>query len=175
MRVYISGKIGEESPSPETLAKFKRAEDMLKGKGYKVFNPTKSGLGRSADLMRHVHIRLAERIKGFCDLIAELDYFQTRDWYSCILLLDLGELSWCDSIYMLPDWKQSPGATVEYYYAIATKKKLLFGDKGEAALYLFNEWHERNKEKMGSIMKAILAELYVRKKIHEVWLPINHE
>ena len=40
MRFYICGKIGEEKPSTETLAKFKEAEDMLKGRGHEVFNPT---------------------------------------------------------------------------------------------------------------------------------------
>ena len=49
MKVYISGKIGKDHPSPETLAKFKEAEDMLKGKGHEVFNPTTSGLGRHAE------------------------------------------------------------------------------------------------------------------------------
>ena len=49
MKFYISGKIGKEDPSPETLAKFKKAEDMLRSRGHDVFNPTTSGLGRHAE------------------------------------------------------------------------------------------------------------------------------
>ena len=39
MRVYISGKIGGEVISDATRQKFARAEEMLKAKGYQVFNP----------------------------------------------------------------------------------------------------------------------------------------
>ena len=45
MKFYVCGKIGKKNPSPEILAKFKKAEDMLKSKGHEVFNPTTSGLG----------------------------------------------------------------------------------------------------------------------------------
>ena len=51
MRVYISGKIGEYTPSAEVLDKFARAEKMLKAKGYATFNPTTSGFGKMADLL----------------------------------------------------------------------------------------------------------------------------
>ena len=39
MKVYISGKIGEEVISEATRQKFAKAEEMLKAKGYEVFNP----------------------------------------------------------------------------------------------------------------------------------------
>ena len=45
MKFYVCGKIGKNNPSPETLAKFKKAEDMLRSRGHEVFNPTTSGLG----------------------------------------------------------------------------------------------------------------------------------
>ena len=48
-KVYISGKIGEEVLSDATREKFARAEDMLRSKGYDVFNPTTSGLGKAAE------------------------------------------------------------------------------------------------------------------------------
>lgn len=98
IKFYISGKIGEEVPSPETLAKFKAAEDMLKGKGFDVFNPTTSGLGAHAESLA--------RKNG-------------TNFYEEILLLDLQELKKCDAIYMLSDWVQSPGALIETNYAIA--------------------------------------------------------
>lgn len=39
MKVYISGKIGEVVISEATRKKFAKAEEMLKAKGYEVFNP----------------------------------------------------------------------------------------------------------------------------------------
>ena len=48
-KVYISGKIGEEVLTEATREKFAKAEKMLRSKGYDVFNPTTSGLGRCAE------------------------------------------------------------------------------------------------------------------------------
>ena len=39
MKVYISGRIGEEVISEETRQRFAKAEEMLKAKGYETFNP----------------------------------------------------------------------------------------------------------------------------------------
>lgn len=97
-KVYIAGKIGKTVPSEATLRKFKKAEMLLQSKGYDVFNPTRSGLGATADV-------LAEE-KG-------------TDFYREIMLLDLDVLAKCDTIYMLSDWQHSPGATVEYFFAKA--------------------------------------------------------
>ena len=109
MRVYISGKIGEEVISDATRQKFAKAEEMLKAKGYEVFNPTTSGLGVLADAM--------SKIGG-------------TTFYEEILMLDLFELkSDCDAIYMLPDFLESPGAKAEYAFAIATKKQVYYDDE----------------------------------------------
>ena len=48
-KVYIAGKIGEDILSDTTRKKFAEAEAWLKAKGYKVFNPTQSGLGIMAE------------------------------------------------------------------------------------------------------------------------------
>ena len=48
MRVYISGKIGEEVLSEATRQKFARAEELLQARGFETFNPTTSGLGKGA-------------------------------------------------------------------------------------------------------------------------------
>ena len=85
MKVYISGKIGEEKPSLETLEKFKKAETVLREHGYEVFNPTTSGLGKIAD----EKVLEAER-RG-----------EKTTWYQEILKLDLDALSFCDGIYLL--------------------------------------------------------------------------
>ena len=93
MRVYISGKIGEEVLSEATREKFAKAEAYLKGWDFEVFNPTTSGLGERAE---------------------ELAKVNGTDFYTEIMKLDLAELTKCDAIYMLTDWTDSPGAKREY-------------------------------------------------------------
>ena len=100
MKFYICGKIGKDNPSPETLAKFKKAEDMLKGKGHDVFNPTTSGLGRHAEIL------------------AEAAHYETS-FYQEIMLLDLEQLSRCDAVLVLKDWHNSPGSKAELMLAMA--------------------------------------------------------
>lgn len=107
MKFYISGKIGKDNPSLETLAKFKTAEDMLKSKGHKVFNPTTSGLGRHAESLAHTA------------------NYETS-FYQEILLLDLAMLSQCDAVLALPDWHRSPGAKVEMMLAMALEKPIFY-------------------------------------------------
>ncbi len=103
MRIYISGKIGEDVPSPETLAKFKEAERVVETYGYKTFNPT-----TDADL----HTLARKRAKAY-----------GTPFYREILMLDLAELANCDAILLLPDWRTSPGARAEKALARALKKK----------------------------------------------------
>ena len=100
MKIYISGKIGENAPSKETLAKFKEAEEFLKGKGHEVFNPTTSGLGKHAESL------------------AKAAEYETS-FYQEILLLDLVQLSQCDAVMVLTDWHNSGGAKVELMLAQA--------------------------------------------------------
>lgn len=107
MKFYISGKIGKDNPSPETLAKFKKAEDMLKGNGYEVFNPTTSGFGLLAENR------------------AQSAGYDTS-FYQEILLLDLLQLSRCDAVLVLPDWHRSPGAKVEIMLATALEKPIYY-------------------------------------------------
>lgn len=92
MKVYISGKIGEEVLSDATREKFAKAEEYLRSWDFEVFNPTISGLGREAE------IRAAAN---------------GTDFYTEIMKLDLVELEKCDAIYMLKDWCDSPGAKKE--------------------------------------------------------------
>jgi len=104
MKVYISGKIGEEGLSEATRQKFAKAEQMLKAKGFETFNPTTSGLDAHAE-----------------SLVKAADYKTT--FYQEILLCDLVQLAQCDAIYMLADWSLSNGANVELDFAVATGKK----------------------------------------------------
>lgn len=100
MKFYISGKIGENAPSKETLAKFKEAEEFLKEKGHEVFNPTTSGLGRHAE-----------------SLAQAADY--DTSFYQEIMLLDLVQLAQCDAVLVLEDWHNSPGSKPELMLAMA--------------------------------------------------------
>ena len=107
MKFYISGKIGKDYPGPETLAKFKEAEDMIRDRGYEVFNPTASGLGLHAE-----------------SLARAADY--NTSFYQEILLLDLVQLSQCDAVLVLPDWHRSPSAKVEIMLATALQKPIYY-------------------------------------------------
>lgn len=119
MRVYISGKIGEYTPSAEVLDKFARAEKMLKAKGYATFNPTTSGFGKMADL-------LVEKAKA--------EGVETT-WYAEIMKLDIEALSFCNAIYMLEDWEQSNGAKVELSFAMAISIRILWQNLEDAQVY----------------------------------------
>lgn len=116
MKVYISGKIGEEVLSEATRHKFARAEELLKARGYEVFNPTTSGLGQRAE-----------------DLAKNADY--ETSFYQEILLIDLVQLAQCDGIYMLADWTESPGANVELDFAMATGKQRFWELEEDAKVY----------------------------------------
>lgn len=92
MKVYISGKIGEEVLSEATRQKFAKAEKELRSWDFDVFNPTTSGLGAKAE---------------------ELARQNGTDFYTEIMKLDLAELERCDAIYLLSDWVDSRGAKQE--------------------------------------------------------------
>lgn len=113
--IYISGKMGEKRLSPATVRKFKAAEDRLVRDGWAVINPGSPEFQRDA----HEHVTVEE--SGW----KSLDYGEF-DWYAWLLLWDLHSLALCDAIYMLKDWKDSPGATAEYYYAKACRKEVIY-------------------------------------------------
>ena len=160
MKFYIAGKIGEEKPSPATLAKFKAAEDLLRRNGYEVFNPTTSGLGKIAD----------EKV-----IEAEGQGKKTT-WYQEIMKLDIDALSFCDGIYLLNDYEQSDGARIEYDFALANKKKFLFQEFFHGVDFLALEFDE----KVGrGIIEVAPEKSYNKaredwgvKHIDSVWMPV---
>ena len=113
-RVYISGKIGEEILSDETIAKFKNAEELLEKNGWVARNPTcklyQEFLNKHLKCEKRAHLIFKDR--GF-------------DRYKSALLYDFIHISDCDAIYMLKDWEESPGATAEYYFAKACGKEII--------------------------------------------------
>ena len=160
MKVYISGKIGDEVVSETTRQKFAKAEEMLKAKGYEVFNPTTSGLGYVAD----VKVLEAER-RG-----------EKTTWYQEILKLDLDALSFCDGIYLLNDYKQSDGARIEYDFALANKKKFLFQEFFHGYEFLESEFVEKVNS---GVIEFCLGKSFDKaredwclKHIDSVWIPL---
>lgn len=125
MRVYISGKIGEEVISEATREKFARAEEMLKAKGFEVFNPTCEEWQRHVWVMyeKDRHAKEPWLDGGFPDL------------YAYTLLRDLMVLSTKDAIYMLADWGKSDGANVELDFARATGKQIFWENKEDALVF----------------------------------------
>lgn len=117
-KVYVSGRIGKQAPCQEILERFAKVEKRLRAEGYKVFNPTTSGLGKKAELL--------------AESLSEKNH--KVEWYDAILLLDLSELAKCDAICLIPGWTESPGARTEMMYAGATGKAILFCDEDGALL-----------------------------------------
>lgn len=113
MRVYISGKIGEEVISDATRQKFAKAEKMLLDRGYDVFNPTQK------DWQDELH-------RGYQLDSAILPYGEKVTFYAYALLRDLMVLATCDAVYYLADWEKSCGAGTEMSFALATGKKQLW-------------------------------------------------
>lgn len=135
MNIYISGKIGEEVISETTRAKFARAEEMLKAKGFEVFNPT------CEEWQRHVWVTYEK------DRHAKEPWLDGRfpDFYGYTLLRDLMVLSAKDAIYMLADWTDSDGANVELDFARATGKQIFWENKEDALVFCdddknYNVW-----------------------------------
>lgn len=119
--IYISGKMGEKRLSKATVAKFEKAQNKLLDEGWAIINPANPKFQREAQ----EHVRIEEK------KWMKLDHGEF-DWYAWLLLWDMHMLALCEAIYMLSDWRDSPGATAEYYYAKACKKEVIFEDELEA-------------------------------------------
>lgn len=115
-KIYISGKMGEKSLSDATRDKFAQAEERLKAEGWDPINPATD---EYQDFMQGV---LAEAFEDWEDSDIEGEW----DEYAEMLMHDLRIISLCDALYMLADWKQSPGATAEHAYAKALGKEIRY-------------------------------------------------
>jgi len=87
MKVYISGKISGLT-AEEYMMRFNNTEDYLIRLGYEVINPARTN----------------------STLPASTNY---EEFMKMSFLM----LSMCDTIYMLNNWKDSPGALSEWEYA----------------------------------------------------------
>lgn len=122
MRVYISGKIGEEVISETTRQKFAKAEEMLRAKGYEVFNPTNEEW--------QVHLQIKFKYDRDVQPHAE-----NVSFYAYALLRDMMVMATCDAIYFLQDWDKSKGANTEMSFAMATGKKMLWQNLEDAQVF----------------------------------------
>ncbi len=119
MRVYISGKIGEEVISEATRQKFARAERMLE----QHFNPEFNLIVNPAS-------------EAFQETMKQaFEWRELRRNLPDILLYDLHWLRTCDAIYMLEDWTKSDGANLELDFAQATGKKVLWQREEDAQCF----------------------------------------
>ena len=139
-RVYISGQITGLSRE-EYLARFARAEELLRQEGYKVANPTKFFI---------CHHLWAYRIIG----------------YVCALLYDLWRLNKCDMIYKIPGWKQSRGANIESCWAFHMGVYLLPPKTRTAIDLKMAKFIERQWER-GDTYPVDLADLQRRAQEHK--------
>ena len=167
MKVYISGKIGEEVISEATRQKFAKAEEMLKAKGFEVFNPCDE---RWQNTLKREYKN--DQYVNSAWLIGEFP-----DFYAYVLLRDLMVLSTKDAVYMLDDWMDSPGSATERRFAMATGKTILFQNRHDARSYLREEWWYKecdkfldNEDAEGTCSDE--ADRYVNQHFEEIWLPL---
>lgn len=173
MKIYISGKIGEEVISQETAEKFARAEKMLEGlkdgKGRRmfkeVFNPADPSWQRA----------MGEAYNSYLDA-----GFSVMDKYTYVLMQDIKRLAKYDAIYLLEDYDDSPGATAEYHFALATGKKMFFQEEIDAHEYMVDEYLCIRKSQLRGGELPIERDIeqmhrYVDKNVSRVWLPINED
>ena len=130
IKVYISGKIGEKIISEATRRKFAKAEEVLKAKGFDVFNPC------SEEWEEHLRKRHVEDSKVYQPYMEE---GRMPDFYTYALLRDQMALATKDAICLLPDWKDSPGAKAELAFAHAIGLKVYELTLYDTLVSLFTE------------------------------------
>lgn len=155
-RIYISGKIGEEVISDATRQKFARAEEMLKelNKDNTVINP--------ACVYIQECIQMHYEMKG------------VRPWYDETLLYMMHWLQTCTAVYMLADWKKSPGATAEYWYAVAAGRSIYFENEKDAREHARRWfWEHANDYVNDHRPFDIVLNEFENEVVKKIWLPIE--
>jgi len=112
-KVYIAGKIKGLNYS-EVVVKFSKAENLLKREGYEVVNPI--------SVIQQVNdVRFVCKMDQLAD---ELPEHRREIFKHCI-----SHLAHCDVIYLLEDYKDSPGAFLEKDIAEKMGLKVLHQNK----------------------------------------------
>ena len=91
---------GKITNDPMYVTKFAVAELMLQKEGYDTLNPARA-----------------------------MSNFPTYTPYSTYMACSFRLLDMCDTIYLLKDWEESCGARMEYEYAKATGKNILYEER----------------------------------------------
>ena len=139
-RVYISGQMSG-LPREEYLARFAKAESLLRQEGFAVVNPARLLPSRWQWLYRLMGYRLT-------------------------LLYDLWRLSRCDLIYKIPGWKESHGANIESCWAYHQNICLLYTKTREKIDKKMAKFIDRQWER-GDTVQVDLAELQQRAQEHK--------
>ena len=166
MRIYISGKIGELEPSPSTIEKFAKAEEKLRARGFDVFNP-----------IAHLSYKIAKYLLEVIEKPFLREGECLPDIYTLILNLDIINLSRCHAIYLLADFRDSPGALAEHAFAIATNKKRFFQNAFHARTYLEHEYDylvtfgKPPLQREDGENDSDLRDRYVRMHLNEILIP----
>lgn len=139
-KVYISGQMSG-LPREEYLARFAKAESILRQEGFTVVNPARLLPSRWPWLYRLMGYRLT-------------------------LLYDLWRLSHCDLIYKIPGWKESHGANIESCWAYHQNICLLYTKTRERIDKKMAKFIDRQWER-GDTVQVDLAELQQRAQEHK--------
>ena len=139
-KVYISGQMSG-LPREEYLARFAKAESLLRQEGFAVVNPARLLPSRWPWLYRLIGYRLT-------------------------LLYDLWHLSRCDLIYKIPGWKESHGANIESCWAYHQNICLLYTKTREKIDKKMAKFIDRQWER-GDTVQVDLAELQQRAQEHK--------
>ena len=117
-KVYISGKItGVERK--EYLARFRKAEQLVRERGYATVNPTRF-------------------------LVCRWRWLYWLVGYELTMLYDLWRLWHCDRIYLIPGWMESRGARMESFTAYVMRVRRIPQDIKEAVDKRMTGWMEDN-------------------------------
>ena len=160
--------IDEKVITKATRQKFAKAEEMLKAKGFEVFNPVNE---EWQNQLKESYEKDSKMHQPYCD-------GTMPDFYVYCLLRNLMALSLKDAIYLLDDWRLSPCATAEYYFFLTMRKQMIFQNRYDAEDYLWEEM-------LGKVRKGnppgcwleydctTAKEIYVKDNIDRVWMPIR--
>ena len=120
MKVYISGKIGQEDITPDIRDKFLKAQRAVEAQGQEAFNPT------DPDWQKDLR-------KGYERAKAQQPNGDKVSFYAYCLLRDMMVLATCDCILLL-DVKDILGSLAEWIFSSAIGLPFFaFGD-GEIKL-----------------------------------------
>lgn len=164
MRIYISGKILEENRQ-----KYARAEEMLKAKGYEVFNPMDEVWQQLLSELYECQYYDRER-----KILAK-----SASFYAYCLLRNLMAMATKDAVYFLDDYDRDEGSRTEHAFAVATYRRLFFQDRKDACEYLIERMYKEAKANGSPIKYENLNDrndieiAYFTKHLDEAWLPIE--